>query len=218
MMLKIIGNVVDVLEGKVLPRKLLPISGFQYALGAGTFSDEHCVGETIVIDGVVHVSWVENETLHTQSGTKALTPFLMGVTKMEGPVIRRASCTLETLYEELLEEHPEGVAIAGDCLMKEYRGIYLKRAPIHHENINENRDRYWSAVETHQNVFVQLFAVIMEKGPSLGFYRNPMDKGQKPFDHHTHAKLESGVRHTLIESIVDQGKFTISPLRNITNI
>jgi len=51
---------------------------FRFALGGATFSDASGMGETLVIEGVPHISWVKEGKLLSREALKAKSPFLMG--------------------------------------------------------------------------------------------------------------------------------------------
>src|SRR5690349_8809347 len=119
MPLKLLGNVLDVIEGRVHAALLQPVvpGHFRFALGAGTFSDEHGIGETIVIEGQPYVSWVQNGKLLTDTRASFKSPFLLGVGAAQGTPHRIPKTQpLSQWYEKLAAQHPAGVTVAGKVL------------------------------------------------------------------------------------------------------
>ncbi len=218
----ILGNVLDVLEGRVQPELLKPTAdlNFRFALGGGTFSDEHCIGETLVIEGVTHISWMQHGKIHTDRQPNAMSPFLMGIKKGEPAGILfsvSSPITVEAFYTELFKKYPKGVALAGSAEMVMLEGVYLKKSPIYHENINTHHDTYWSSIDKIPHAKTFLFGVITPLNLfKKGFYHNPNETNAQPFDNHTHIALLDHlevkmVYHMLTQSILQKGNFTLFP-------
>ena len=77
--LKILGSVQEVLEGRVKTMHNVAKAHYRYALGGGSFTTIEQIGDSIILDGVQHVVFEEKDTLHLVSGTNGSTPFLMGL-------------------------------------------------------------------------------------------------------------------------------------------
>lgn len=249
--LKIFGNVLDILEGRVTQRILHSVDSakFRFALGGSSLCDEHGVGETLIIEGLPHISWVQAGKLCNASQSRAFTPFLMGIDQnqpIEGLQRVSSKVSLEDFYGELSKNYPMGVAVAGSFRMEELRGVYLKKPPIYHENINEHHASYWSCEQASPQAVVFLFGVVIpplakktfpKEVLEKGFYCNPKEKKVLNFDSHTHAafvdslvrtenlaqfleglkKLKvSSVRHVLTNSIIQEGNFILFPLGEIS--
>lgn len=246
-MLKIFGSVLNILEGKVSPQNLRPIENakFRFALGGASFSDERGIGETLIIEGTPHISWVKEGKLITKEAAHAKSPFLMGVCKTEKAdlIVQQTSpISLLKLYENLSIKYPKGFAILGSFAMETLAATYIKKAPVYRENINLHHEDYWAAEEHHSKVYVCLFGVVIpaaakqeamqKKWFERAFYNNPVDKGSRPFDSHTHAaftdrladpllkdlqhlKLTKGVRHLLIDSVIQKGSFLLFPIDEV---
>jgi hypothetical protein len=206
MILKICGNVLYVLEGKVNQANMRPITGFRYALGCASASDAAHAGEAIVLEGVSYAGWVEGGQLHCARAVSS--PFLAGIDEkapVEGLPIHTITSpiSLEELYQALAKEYTTGVALVGSFHMAVCEATYVQKAPIFGENINEHHGTYWAPVEKLAGALVCCFGLIMPPGsekhfaPSLlhkAFYHNPMEKGGAPFDSHTHTALVDGLR------------------------
>jgi len=219
MPLKLLGNVLDVIEGRI-DASLLHIitpNQFRFALGAGTFSDEHGVGETIVIEGQPYVSWVQRGRLLTDTRAAFKSPFLLGVDATRGVPHRIVKAqSLNQWYQELAIQHPTGVAVAGKVLFAELCTTYIRKPPVFHENINEHHDEYWSRVEVQKDKWVHLFGVVVGTQTPVevmqrAFYQNPGEKKGAVVQSHSHVALlgkadeVKGVRHLLTQSVVREG-------------
>jgi hypothetical protein len=208
--LQITGNVRDVLEGRVTEKLLKPIEAgqFQFALGAGTFSNEMCAGETIVIEGQPHVSWAAHDKVLTQTGAHFKTPFLMGLDPHQKPAELfsyrpAAPISLQNFYEELALQNPSGFAMAGLAEASELHSTYLKKPPVYGENINEHQSAYWAEIPAETEKNLCFFCVVIppegkEKFPSKilqkGFYQNPRESKAAALLSHSHgAVLESNI-------------------------
>lgn len=203
--LKISGNVLYVIEGDVDPTTMQPIrlEDFRFALGSGTSQKPESLGETIVIERKPYISWMEKGKLVTREQTSFSSPFLMGIDDKQilGALVHSQPTppsSIEYLYQELAHRYPMGFAILGCALLAECHTTYLKKAPIHHENINKNHDAYWAAPKKEKNQNVCIFGVVLpetakEKFPpdvlKRGFYHNPAEPRHHSFDSHTHAAL-----------------------------
>ena len=245
--LKIFGNIHNILEGNVCSSNIKPVENahFAFALGGSTFSDQHCIGETLIADGVPHVSWVKNNTLINRSGNGITSPFLMGldVSQSSDVVIHQTSqITLGSLYDSLSLKYPIGFAVVGSFEMRQCITTYLKKAPIYGENINEHREKYWADVEQNCDVYVCLFGVVIppaakndplkNKWLDRAFYTNPAEKVSRPYDSHTHVafvdrlsdsqlqnwgslKFSGPVRHLISESLILTGHFRLFPIHQV---
>jgi hypothetical protein len=204
--LKIIGDVKTVLDGSVKEDNLQirVLNKLTFGLGAGSFSDCTCVGETVILNQIGYTSYVDaKEALVTVQGKKDLkSPFLMGLTKESKP-----SSFLQLNYPEgmvlhqLQEQLGNGLlayAYVGCLLFEKLACSYLKVAPIHGESINDHAKKYWADTEEHPQCYAYLFGVVItEKGKEnfskeeLGkaFYVNPLEKNQGGILSHTHAVL-----------------------------
>ncbi len=219
MPLKLVGDVLDVIEGRINASHLHTVipAQFQFALGAGTFFDEYGIGETIVIEGQPYVSWVQNGRLITDTHALFKSPFLLGVDAARGKPYRIAKTEpLSQWYQKLAAEHPAGVAVAGKVLFAELCTTYIRKPPVFGENINEHHDEYWSNVELQREKWVHLFGVVVGKGMAgevlnRAFYQNPGEKKGVAVQSHSHVALlgkadeVEGVRHLLTQSVVLEG-------------
>lgn len=202
--LTIFGNVLDILEGRVETKMLRPIksANFRFALGGSSFSDEHGVGETLLINGIPHITWVENNQLYNESHDNAKSAFLVGLDWNQSSNLPlqtiSKNTSIESLYEELALKYPMGIALAGHFKMSKLSCVYLKRPPIYHENVNKLHDKYWSSIENHSPALIFLFGVIIPPKAKetysadilkRAFYQNPSETTQAPFDSHTHGAL-----------------------------
>lgn len=173
----------------------------------------------------------------------------MGIGREKGVLLEKVNLmSLEMLYQKLADQYPMGCALVGSFQMVKLETIYLKRAPIYHENINTHRELYWSNVESVRGAIVCLFGVVIpaaakkefsEEILSRAFYDNPRDIHHLSFESHTHAaftdrltlasepeallqELEhlkiKGVRHVLTSSILQEGKGVIFPLQAIETV
>lgn len=229
--LHIVGNVLDILEGRVEADLLQSTSSmnFRFALGGATFTDRFAIGETLILDGIPFISWVEHGKVHTAGKKEAMSPFLIGIQQGKGIPIQCSSPTsLESFYGELSEKYPMGVAVEGALKMSLFKGVYLQKAPIYEENINTHSDLYWSSIHEIPDAIIRLFGVIIpQKGMesilaselARAFYQNPNDKGIAPFKSHTHAALLTSqgtismVYHMLTPSLIEKGTFNLFPLK-----
>lgn len=241
------GSVLDILEGRVTEELLRPLdeNAFRFALGGCTFTNERSIGETLIINGVSHISWMQEGKLRNGSEKEAKAAFLMGVDPSQpaGILVHQSDpISLEDLYSDLAKKHPSGFAIVGSFLMDRFYGVYLKRAPIYGENVNDKHETYWSHEEEYQRAPVCIFGVVIPSSakktfpPEVlerAFYQNPLDKTKLPFDAHTHAALVSTlttandaghfqhslsrlrpttIRHALNKSTINHGTYLILPL------
>jgi len=204
--LKIVGNVKTVLDGSVkescMEEHVLDCLAF--ALGAGSFADCSCIGETIVLNQIGYISRVNDQadliTNHDTTGLKS--PFLVGIEKGEHPAkILQINYQEGIILNELFERMGEslhGYAFVGYLLFETLSCSYLKQPPIFNEPINENVEKYWATTENHPNCYAYVFGVVIkEKGKDLfpkevlqrAFYVNPLEKNQGGILSHTHAAL-----------------------------
>ncbi|MBU6382738.1 MAG: hypothetical protein KGQ49_02445 [Verrucomicrobia bacterium] len=231
---------MSVLEGKVTENGLKAVqdSRLRFALGAGTFSNIHRIGETFLFDQICHVSWVENGQLHSETKPNAKTPFLMGIGLEEPigrPILLNQVISLDQLYEQLSLKHPNGFALLGNFRMKIWSGTYLKRPPIFQQNVNEYHDLYWAEQQQYPNALMCLLGVVIpptgqkffpKSEVAKAFYKNPHDTSTSAFLSHTHGAVADqlshdflktpptlgSVRHTLTQSIVQEGSYLLFPL------
>jgi hypothetical protein len=203
--LKISGNVLYVIRGEVDPSTLKPISldDFRFALGSASPKNPQILGEAIVIERRPYLSYVENGKLATKEEPLFESPFLMGIDDKQilGALIHTQPdppSPLESLYAELSARYPIGFAILGRALFAQAETTYLKKAPIHGENINEHKKQYWAPVQKLSDANLCLFGVVLPEAAQMkfppqiierGFYQNPNDKNKAPFQSHTHAAL-----------------------------
>ncbi len=206
--LEIAGNVLLVLDGRVDPKAMEPIdlSHFRFALGSGSFSDALRLGETIVIDGKPHISWVEEKKVFTQSQAHINSPFLMGIDqKQKGSDLFHYKPTsllpLQQFYEGLAKQYPKGYAILGNALFSTLHSTYIKKSPIYGENIEENVSAYWAEVPTEKEKIVCFFGVVIprkstnsfpEEMLKRAFYHNPQESSASTLMSHTHGALLRG--------------------------
>ena len=197
------GNVLSVLEGEVDAAHLHAIapSQFTFALGAGTFSDSHCIGETLILDTIPHVSWVEKGELHTKTAPSLKSPFLLGIQVTPSEGITRyqkflSPKTLQSLYQDLSRGFPSGFALLSCSSLESAHSTYLKKPPIFHENINENSASYWASSDPEQKKIAHTFGVVIPAAakerfaPELlqrAFYQNPKESHLAQLQSHTHA-------------------------------
>jgi hypothetical protein len=204
--LKILGDVNTVLGGKVsessLQRDIL--KQVRFGLGAASFSDCACVGETVILNQRGYSTYVNKENrLELDQGEQGLrSPFIMGLEpECQPSSLFHIQCpqgiALSQLFQDLGDEVP-AYAFVGSVLFKELFCSYLKKPPIFSEPINENVEKYWAKTEELHQCHTYVFGVVIkEKGkesldPDLlkkAFYINPLDKGQGNFLSHTHAAL-----------------------------
>lgn len=207
--LKIVGDVLCVLEGHVNPEVMHPRSQFRFALGSGSFSDVSRLGETIVLESKAYVSWTEANKQYTQGQKPIATPFLMGIERDEkaGALLHYKPSTPNSLlncYEELANQYPEGFTVLGRALFSELHSTYIKKPPIYGENINENTSAYWAQIPMEKESLACLFGVVIpstqNKFPqetlNRAFYKNPHETHGSSLMNHTHAAvLKSGSLH-----------------------
>ncbi len=207
--LKIVGDVLCVLEGHVNPKVMHPIPQFRFALGSGSFSDASRLGETIVLESKPYVSWTEGNKQYTQGQKPITTPFLMGIERDEKPralLYYRPPTpnSLLSCYEELANQYQEGFAVLGRALFSELHSTYIKKPPIYGENINENTSAYWAQVPIEKQTLACFFGVVIpptqdtfpQKTLNRAFYKNPHETHGSPLMNHTHAAiLKSGSLH-----------------------
>lgn len=203
--LRIEGDVLTVLEGKVSDKILrdIPQNEFLFGLGSGTFSEAVHLGETIVIGGCPYISWVANGKVCTESQPTVKSSFLMGIPAIEEEgLLERLSphspIPLQALYEEKSHIYPDGFIIIAKALFSELHSTYLKLAPVYGENINVHHSKYWAETPMAQMQTAFFFGVVipwqgMKKFPEnilkKAFYQNPADAGHNNFMNHSHAAL-----------------------------
>ena len=207
--LKIVGNVKTVLEGRVKESCMEEhaLNYLSFALGAGSFADCSCIGETIVLNQVCYISRInEQADLVTNKDTTGLrSPFLMGIEKDECPAtLLHINCQEGIVLNELFERMGEGLhayAFVGCLLFETLSCSYLKESPIFNEPINDNVEKYWAKTENHSQQYAYVFGVVVtEKGKDLfheeelqkAFYINPLEKNQGEILSHTHGALVKG--------------------------
>lgn len=252
--LKISGNVLYVIRGEVDPDTLKPINldDFRFALGSASLQDPQSFGEAIVIERRPFISWIANGKLATKEEPKMTSPFLMGIDDKQilGALIHcqpEPPSALHELFLELSQRYPMGFALLGCAQLLQCHSTYLKKAPVHKENIIEMHKEYWAPDKVDRNQPVCIFGVVIpeparQKFPEeilqKGFYRNPAEAARSGFDAHCHAALLSegpekmphnmneffkslkdlpvtGVRHLLLQSVLQEATFAIFPLNDI---
>ena len=242
------GSVMVVLEGKVAFENMYSFepSSFHFALGSSAQSDPALLGETIVIQGKRYVSWVEEEKFHTLSSPTLKSPFLMGISQQKPAKIwqNKSPMTLGDLYQTLARTEKMGFALLAFGRFVEFHSTHIKKAPIYHENINENSDMYWSDLPVTKERMVCLFGVVIgssgkEKFPKetldRAFYQNPAEGEASDLLSHTHAALiKEGaptveldrlnqlpvevVHHALTESILGDVTLALFPISKIRTV
>lgn len=210
--LKLVGNVLLVLEGCVNPKVIQPIepAQFNFALGSGTFSSEQQVGEALVINGKPYISWQENNKLVTQTQAEMQSPFLMGLDKEQKPsellyykptATSTAPISLATLYEELAKQHHTGFAIVGHAKFEEFDTTYIKKPPIFGEVLIEHPADYWGQSESEKQKSVCFFGVVITNKEKKNypnellrkaFYQNPHESQVSSCFGHTHGSVVQG--------------------------
>lgn len=204
--LKIIGDVNHVLEGKVAPHVLYPVNSSQIAFGLGgaTFQTEKQVGDAMNVCGKSYVEACHGSLQREQIPSTFKTAFFMCLEKNAEPdALFHAQFakgkTLDSLYEDIIKNYPDGFAFAGQMKFSAANGTYLKKPPIFGENITgAKEDEYWAPLEHLQDQEAILFGVVItSKGEksfgkekvAKGFYQNPKEAKKAPFLSHTHAAL-----------------------------
>lgn len=205
--LKITGNVRSVLSGKATQLQEVNQKEYRFALGSGTFTNPEKIGETLILENRINVSWVENSQVKTGSDAKVYSPFLVGVDNQQKEkgiytYTPQTPRPIQKLYQELLLQFTQGFAIVGQFLFSELRTTYLKTSPIYEEDINQNAEKYWQNVITDKDRAACLFGVVFPealKDKSLeasllkALYQSPKESKSFHFMSHTHAALqESG--------------------------
>lgn len=204
--LKIIGDVKTVLNGNVdennLQEKVL--EHLKFALGAGSFSDCTCVGESIIFNQKGYTCYVDNHgNIKTEKDEQGLkSPFLMGLEINTQPNISLNidypnGIALNELFDNIGQDF-YAYAYVGCLLFENLACSYIKVPPIYKENINENSEKYWAKTENHPNCYTYLFGVVIREAgihklpPELlqqAFYVNPLEKNKSATLSHTHAAL-----------------------------
>lgn len=207
--LTIIGDVKLVLNGAIDETNMNTnvLEPLKFALGAGSFSDCSCVGETIILNHIGYTSHLDKNgklvTIHNPVDLRS--PFLMGLLKQCHPkklfyLNFEEGITLNDLFNDL-EPTSTAFAFVGSFLFKNLACSYIKKPPIYRENINTHADRYWAKTEFHAGCNAYLFGVVVkEKGKKtlpkdiLGkaFYSNPLEKNEGSLLSHTHGVLIEG--------------------------
>lgn len=219
--LKITGNVKSVLNGTATKLQEVDQKQYRFALGSGSFTSPEKMGETLILENRIHVSWVENSTVKTGSNAKVFTPFLVGVDDQQKEkgiytYSPQTSRPIQKLYQELLLQFTHGFAIVGQFLFSELQTTYLKTSPIYGEDINQNADKYWHPVIKDKDRTVCLFGVVfpdaskdksLEANLSKALYQSPKETKSFPFMSHTHGALQ--------ESGFGEGKDLFSHLKTM---
>lgn len=204
--LKVMGDVKIVLEGCVDASCMEEhvLDHLTFALGAGSFADCSCIGETIILNQIGYTCHVNAHShLLTNKGAAGLrSPFLMGIEKGGHPsallhIDLPKGISLDQLFERM-GQGLDGYAFVGCLLFETLVCSYLKKPPIFHENINENVEKYWAKTENHSQCYAYVFGVVIkEEGRQnfpqellqRAFYVNPLEKNQGGTLSHTHAAL-----------------------------
>lgn len=203
--LKIIGDCKIVLHGCVNDSCMKDhvLDHLSFALGAGSFSDCSCVGETVILNQIGYTSHVNAAQLLTIKGETGLkSPFLMGLGKEETPsalvkIESQKGIELNHLFEHMGPQL-HAYAFVGCFLFETLSCSYLKKPPIFHENINENMEKYWAKTEKNSLCPAYVFGVVIkEKGRHMfpkkflerAFYVNPLEKNKGNLLSHSHAAL-----------------------------
>lgn len=233
--LKILGNVQIVLDGVAGEKNLHLLSEFpfQYALGAGTFSEKEKIGECLVLQGRAHVCWVDEGQEISERNHRAHVPFLMGIDQNQKAAEiftydSASPITLDSLYEKYAEKYPSGCAILGLSLVKVLRATYLKKPPIYSKNVNENHSEYWADASADPLKVIGFFGVFIspaarKKYPEniLGraFYKNPGETKASPIESHTHAVILSLKDVNLVKNLEEMGQIlTQTPIHGVRHL
>lgn len=169
--LKISGSMKIVEEGQVISTSLHPVhrSQFRFALGEGSFTDEHALGEALILDSKQYVSCLKDGKVHTESKEHFTSPFLVGIDSKQqvGALIRYKSSSpisLHALYDKLSKQYSNGFAIVGYALAQDVKCTYLQKPPIFRENITAQHTEYVSQVSTFTNQGISFFGVVIPVG------------------------------------------------------
>jgi hypothetical protein len=205
--LHIYGDIDVILNGKVTSKDLhhLDLQNVQFALGGSTLTTEEFIGETIVLNRIASVSYVDKqEKLITKGNVRFVhTPFLMGIPSSQSPdalifFSNDRPLSLESLYQILMHKYPYGFALAGHFQFLSLETTYLKKAPIYEEFINgEKAPEYWAEVHRAPAQAVTFGVAISPEGEKKfgkekmkkAFYQNPKEKSKGMLISHTHAAL-----------------------------
>jgi len=229
------GNVQIVLDGVAEEKNLHLLSTFpfQYALGAGTFSEKEKIGECLVLQKQAHVCWVDKGKEISERNDKAHVPFLMGIDQHQkaAEIFSYDSATpisLGSLYEKYAEKYPSGCAILGLSLVKVLRATYLKKPPIYSQNVNENHSEYWADASADPLRVIGFFGVFIsaaarKKYPDkiLGraFYKNPGETKVSPVESHTHAAIFSLKDVNVVKNLEEMGQiFRQTPIQGVRHL
>lgn len=233
--LQILGAVKNVLEGEVTVSNVQEISlkDVPFGLGAMRGEDETQYGDGMVFSsqGYLTVLQEGKERLITHAKT-IHTPFFMGLGNEAKPHERvtfslSTPMTVEALYQELQKRTSCGLAVVGLVNFSLLHGVYLKRSPIYHESINDNRERYWLSEEVKECSGCLFGVIITEEGRkrfppeklARAFYTNPNDKVSTVMSHSHLLRQgdpsgEEKVNHLLNDSQLSAGTlylYSLSP-------
>lgn len=231
--LKIAGNVNTVLNGQIneAVMHLQDLTQLRFALGAGSFSNCSCVGETLVLNHVAYMSYLneQSQLVTLQGQTGLMSPFLMGLGTECTPVEtihfkNSEKITLNAFYEKTGNDF-SAYGVAGSVLFDPLECSYLQKPPIFGENINEHVEKYWAKTEVIPQCVANIFGVVIrDKGHNVlpkellekAFYKNPLEKNKTSVISHTHAVLlDAGARHIFTQSIIKEGVFSIFDISDI---
>lgn len=201
--LKIIGDVNTVLDGIVDESNLNEnvLEELKFALGAGSFSDCHCVGESLILNQIGYSCHLKNkgnyqvknrvndkaefitDQLITDKGSFGLrSPFLMGLQlECQPKDLLDIDYPLGITLNELFEEMGKGLlayAFVAWFSFKELACSYIKKPPIFKENINEHFVRYWAKTEEYPEQNAYVFGVVIKEAGKQHF---PPEILQKSF-------------------------------------
>lgn len=208
-LLKISGSACTVSDGYVDEGALHVIrrNQFRFALGVGTFSDIHEMGEAIVLESRPYVTTVQAGVVRTETQEDFSTPFLVGLDAHQsaGAFLQyKASSpiSLHSLYDKILHQHVEGFAIVGYAQASDLQSTYVKKAPIYKENINRKHSEYWARTCFDKNRSICFFGLVLPSEAKKKYpkellsrlsYENPFQEGSAPFLNHTNvAVLDAG--------------------------
>jgi hypothetical protein len=205
--LKIIGDVNKVLTGTVSESNLIggALESLGFGLGASTFGSCDCLGESLILNQVGYVSFVnQQKKLETHiKSTGLYTPFLMGLQPGSQPsqvlsLNYPEGFSLYSLFEKISYTF-QAFAFVGRISFKTLACTYLKKPPIFNETVvGENTEKYWAKTEELPNCYAYVFGVVItEEGKNnfpkeklaKAFYANPQEKNQGNLLSHTHAAL-----------------------------
>lgn len=203
---QVYGSVQDVIAGRCAEDLTwLDAGDYRYGFEVASPQGRESIGETVVVNGFCYSASTEADHLgQTLSGQRFVSNGIFLVPKDAQPSHRFSgdqSITMDDLVKKILEQAQAPCVYVAKVVFETLSATYVTKAPIHNENIFENKSTYYAkAPQQYHKVSAWIMGVVTDyNNPQLEnankplevvLYRNPFDSNGA-LSNHTHGVILS---------------------------